>query len=154
MGGGGGGQNGSSTAIIIHHLGGKLQELRLPTKAGHVLSQNPNCFLCSSDSMQIDSPLPHMKEDEEFQLGQIYFLMPLRKSQLAPPLSLPELCALAIEASSLLGYYSSSKTAPLHNYLDKNNGVFMLSGPGSIEAAGMTSLRQLKVAGKLSDKFL
>ncbi|KAL5788508.1 hypothetical protein ACOSP7_005457 [Xanthoceras sorbifolium] len=143
MGGGGGGQNGSSTAIIIHHLGGKLQELRLPTKAGHVLSQNPNCFLCSSDSMQIDSPLPHMKEDEEFQLGQIYFLMPLRKSQLAPPLSLPE-----------LWYYSSSKTAPLHNYLDKNNGVFMLSGPGSIEAAGMTSLRQLKVAGKLSDKFL
>ncbi|KAK1560998.1 hypothetical protein Q3G72_033288 [Acer saccharum] len=116
----GGGLNGSSsssTAKIIHHLDGKLQEFKLPTKAGQVLSKNPNCFLCCSDTMQIDSPLHHTKEDEQLQIGQIYFLMPLRKSQ--APLSLPQLCALAIQASSVLGYLPKT---PLR-YSDTNCAI-------------------------------
>jgi hypothetical protein len=104
--------NWPSTAKIIH-LDGKLQEFRHPIKAGHVLSQNPNCFLCSSESMYINSQVPIIPQNEELQLGQIYFMMPLSKSQ--APLSLQDLCALAIKAHAALahasrgtGYYSSS----------------------------------------------
>lgn len=89
----------SSTARVIH-MDGKLQEFKQPIKAHHIISQNPKCFLCSSESMLLDSVVPQMKEGEELQLGQIYFLMPLKFSQ--SPLSLPDLCALAIKASAAL----------------------------------------------------
>ncbi|KAK2665239.1 hypothetical protein Ddye_003813 [Dipteronia dyeriana] len=88
-----------STAKIIH-MDGRLQEIRQPIKAGHVISQYPKTFLCSSESMYVDSVLPHVAEDEELQMGQIYFLMPLSKSHV--PLTLQELCSLAIKASSAL----------------------------------------------------
>ncbi|KAI9180429.1 hypothetical protein LWI28_004729 [Acer negundo] len=88
-----------STAKIIR-MDGRLQEIRQPIKAGDVISQNPKTFLCSSESMYVDSVLPHVPEDEELQLGQIYFLMPLSKSHV--PLTLQELCSLAIKASSAL----------------------------------------------------
>lgn len=88
-----------STAKLID-LDGKLQEFRHPIIAGHILSHNPNCFLCCSDSMYINSSLPLIPKNEELQLGQIYFLLPLSKSHI--PLSLQDLCALAIKASSAL----------------------------------------------------
>ncbi|OVA05199.1 Protein of unknown function DUF4228 [Macleaya cordata] len=50
--------------------------------------------------MYLDTYLPHVAETEELQLGQIYFLLPLSQSQ--NPLSLSELCALAIKASTAL----------------------------------------------------
>ncbi|KAJ0010841.1 hypothetical protein Pint_34558 [Pistacia integerrima] len=90
----------SSTAKIIH-LDGRLQEFNQPTKASYVLYQNPKCFICNSELMYIDSHLPHMAAEEELQLGQIYFLMPLTKSHL--PFSLQELCKLAIKASAHMG---------------------------------------------------
>nr|DAD21789.1 TPA_asm: hypothetical protein HUJ06_023252 [Nelumbo nucifera] len=89
-----------STAKIIH-VDGRLQEFRQPTTTGHVISQNPNCFLCSSESMNLDSCVPRLADDEELQIGQIYFLLPLSQSN--NPLSLSNLCALAIKASKALG---------------------------------------------------
>ncbi|KAJ4716440.1 HTH-type transcriptional regulator [Melia azedarach] len=100
--------NWSTTAKIIH-LDGRLQEFRQPIKAGSILSQNPNCFLCSSESMYIGSQVPRLLEDEEIQLGQIYFLMSLSRSQ--SPLTLQELCSLAIKASSALSHATSSTNA-------------------------------------------
>lgn len=88
-----------STVNIIH-LEGKLEQFKEPIKAGHALFQNPNCFLCSSESMYVGSLLPHVDPSEELQLGQIYFLMPLSKSHM--PLSLHDLCALAIKANAAL----------------------------------------------------
>ncbi|XP_054778082.1 uncharacterized protein LOC129286071 [Prosopis cineraria] len=86
--------------VNLVHFDGKLQQWKQPLKAEHVLSQNPNCFICSSDSMYIGSLLPHVAPSEELQVGQIYFLMPLSKSHI--PLSLQELGALAIEAHAAL----------------------------------------------------
>ncbi|PSS29393.1 Mitochondrial fission regulator like [Actinidia chinensis var. chinensis] len=86
-------------AMVIG-LDGGLQEFKSPIKACYILSQNPNCFLCSSETMFIGSHVPHVTDDEELQLGQIYFLMPISKSQ--TPLSLQDLCALAIKASTAL----------------------------------------------------
>ncbi|KAL7236711.1 hypothetical protein ACSBR1_019921 [Camellia fascicularis] len=96
------------TTMIIdmsaHH-----QEFTQPIKASHILAQNPNTFLCSSETMYVGSHAPHVPYDEELQLGQIYFLMPLptSKSQ-KTPLSLQDLCALAIKASTALNDYSFS----------------------------------------------
>ncbi|XP_050365319.1 uncharacterized protein LOC126783829 [Argentina anserina] len=91
--------NGSITVKIVH-LNGKLQELRNPVQASHILSKNPNCFLCPSESMFVDADAPQVPKNEELQLGQIYFLMPV--SQLKAPLSLQDLCSLAIKASVAL----------------------------------------------------
>ncbi|EEF43320.1 conserved hypothetical protein [Ricinus communis] len=100
-----------STAKIVDR-DGRLQEFKQPIKANYVLSQNPNCFLCSSESMYVNSPVSPVPDDEELQVGQIYFLMPLSKSHVL--LSLQELCALAIKASAALAQsdpeYSSAKT--------------------------------------------
>ncbi|KAM7474959.1 hypothetical protein LguiB_022202 [Lonicera macranthoides] len=86
-----------STAKVIHP-DGSHQDFRHPIKAVHVLSQNPACFLCCSESMYVNSRTSHVAGDEELQLGQIYFLMPLSKSK--SPLSLHDLCALAIKATA------------------------------------------------------
>ncbi|KAG5526563.1 hypothetical protein RHGRI_032744 [Rhododendron griersonianum] len=87
------------TAMVVD-LDGGLQEFRKPIRAGKILSQNPNCFLCSSETMFVASHVPHVPNNEELQLGTIYFLIPTSKSQ--TPLSLQDLCALAIKASSAL----------------------------------------------------
>ncbi|KAG2705555.1 hypothetical protein I3843_05G052600 [Carya illinoinensis] len=91
--------NWASTAKLIH-LDGTLQEFRHPVKARNILSQNPTCFLSWSDSMYINFQLPLIPENEDLQLGQLYFLMPLSKSHV--PLSLQDLCALAIKAHAAL----------------------------------------------------
>ncbi|OAY29466.1 hypothetical protein MANES_15G147000v8 [Manihot esculenta] len=88
-----------STAKVIH-TDGSLHEFKQPIKANLILSQYPNFFLCSSEFMFVDCRLPRVADDEELQLGQIYFLMPLSRSN--APLSLQELCALAIKASAAL----------------------------------------------------
>lgn len=93
-----------ATANIIH-LDGRLQEFKQPIKAIDILSQNPNCFLCSSESMFIGSQVPRLPEDEELQVGQIYFLMPLSKLQAT--LTLQELCSLAIKASSAISHVNN-----------------------------------------------
>ncbi|KAI5577167.1 hypothetical protein POPTR_009G110700v4 [Populus trichocarpa] len=109
VGGGGGGLNWPSTAKIIH-VDGRLQEFRQPIKASHILSLNPKSFLCSSESMYIDCHLPQVPDDEELQLGQLYFLVPLSKSNV--PLSLQELCALASKASASLAQSDSMGFTP------------------------------------------
>lgn len=86
------------TTTKVIHVDGSHQEFRHPIKAIHVLSQNPDCFLCCSESMYVNSRAPHVAGDEELQLGQIYFLLPLSKSE--SPLSLQDLCALAIKATA------------------------------------------------------
>lgn len=100
--------------------------MRHPVKAGHILSQNPNCFLCSSESMKIDSIVPQISSDRELELGEIYFLIPLAKSHL--PLSLTDLCALAAKANVALATskkaYPSLKAAP-------NAVGFRIGAPGA-----------------------
>ncbi|XVF00641.1 hypothetical protein REPUB_Repub04eG0018500 [Reevesia pubescens] len=115
----------ATTKIIYPN--GKLQEFRQPIKASLILSQNPNCFLCNSELMYVNSRLPQVPEDEELQLDQIYFLMPESKSQ--APLSLQELCLLAIKASTALSHlnnvYSSQK---ILQFSDQNGSGFIAAG--------------------------
>ncbi|CAK9168152.1 unnamed protein product [Ilex paraguariensis] len=123
---GGGGMNWPSTAKVIQK-DGRLQEFRQPIKAGHILFHNPNCFLCSLEIMYVSSRAPHVPDDEELQLGQIYFLMPTSKSH--TPLSLQDLCTLAIKASTALGGSNMGSTTSKASPCTDMNGVQPLSGP-------------------------
>ncbi|XP_027355351.1 uncharacterized protein LOC113865165 [Abrus precatorius] len=106
-----GNQSWQSTVSIVK-LDGNLQQLKKPIKAWHVLSQNPNCFICCSESMYVGSPMLPIPPNDELQLGHIYFIMPLCKSRLS--LSLQDLCGFAIKANAALASskanYSISKS--------------------------------------------
>ncbi|KAL7236712.1 hypothetical protein ACSBR1_019922 [Camellia fascicularis] len=108
------------TAMIID-MDANLQEFKQPIKAYHILSQNPNSFLCSSETMYVGSRALHVPYDEELQPGQTYFLMPLPTKSQQTPLSLQDLCALAIKASTALNnsvkVLATTKTLP---FSDKN----------------------------------
>ncbi|KAL4555688.1 hypothetical protein LXL04_038316 [Taraxacum kok-saghyz] len=89
-----------STVKVMNSLDGKLQEFRQPITAEEVLSGHPKTlFLCSSENMFVNRHVPHVPGDEELYPGQIYFLMPISKSNI--PISLEDLCVLAVQASSV-----------------------------------------------------
>ncbi|VFQ72146.1 unnamed protein product [Cuscuta campestris] len=90
----------AGVAIVVK-LDGKAQEFWQPLRAGDVLSENPNCILCSSETLNVGSPVTDLAGDDELQPGQLYFLLPTAKSH--APLSLHDLCALAVKASAALG---------------------------------------------------
>ncbi|KAF2294429.1 hypothetical protein GH714_011314 [Hevea brasiliensis] len=185
---------------------GRLEEFQVAVRVSQILQRNPSCFICNADDLGfddhvsainddeelelgqlyfelpvswLDSPIkaeeiaalavkassavdwcsesmyvncrpPQAADDEELQLGQIYFLMPLSKSH--APLSLQELCALAIKASSALAQpdtgYPSSKTLP---YLRGNGQRFCKISIG-FDIVG-ANFRQSGAAGKLSAKI-
>ncbi|XP_056160989.1 uncharacterized protein LOC130135551 [Syzygium oleosum] len=97
----------SPSTVKLINMDGRLQEFTQTMKASHLLSQNPDCFLCSSESMFIDTIVPQIHEEEDLCLGQLYFLLPLSMSRV--PLSFRELCLLAIKASAVLESSSSSR---------------------------------------------
>ncbi|KAK6922782.1 PADRE domain [Dillenia turbinata] len=86
--------------VKVIHADGKLQEFNSLIRASLVTSLHPNYFLCSSESMSVGTCPSRVADDEELQSDHIYFLMPL--SRLNSPLTLPDLCDLAIKASSKL----------------------------------------------------
>ena len=92
----------SSKLIKVVHMDGRVKEFNPPICAEQILSCNPTCFLCSSDSMSIDSYPDNIPEPEELQPGHLYFLLP--KSQANKSLSLEDLCELAIKATSSISF--------------------------------------------------
>nr|ACU16055.1 unknown [Glycine max] len=105
-----GGNHSWQSTVNIVHLDGKLQQLKESIKAWKVLSENPNCYICCSESMYVGSPMPPLAPSEELQLGLIYFLAPIPKSRI--PLSLQDLGALAIKANAAL----AAAATPNNNY--------------------------------------
>ena len=92
-----------STSVVTAKLifqDGRLQEFPNPVKVSHILERNPNCFICSSDDMDFDSTLCPIDEEDQLQLGELYFALPL--SWLNSPLRNEEMGALAIKAVQAL----------------------------------------------------
>lgn len=79
---------------------GRLQEFSYPVKVACLLQKNPTCFICNADEMDFDDVLMAVNDDEELQVGQLYFALPL--SKLKHPLQPEEMAALAVKASSAL----------------------------------------------------
>ena len=92
-----------STSVVTAKLifqDGRLQEFPNPVKVSHILERNPNCFICSSDDMDFDNTLCAIDEEDQLQLGELYFALPL--SLLNSPLRTEEMGALAFKASQAL----------------------------------------------------
>ncbi|XP_077233571.1 HTH-type transcriptional regulator [Tasmannia lanceolata] len=79
---------------------GKLQEFSYPVKVSYVLQRNPSCFICNSDEMEFDDFVSAINSEDELQLGQLYFALPI--SRLKYPLQAEEMAALAVKASIAL----------------------------------------------------
>ncbi|OIT20332.1 hypothetical protein A4A49_39547 [Nicotiana attenuata] len=92
----------TKVAMLIQ-MNGQLQEFQQPITAGEILGQNPDFFICSSEAMNVNSLVPQLAKDEILQLGQLYFLLPI--SKLHTPLSLQDMCTLAVKASTALNDY-------------------------------------------------
>ncbi|XP_021847794.1 uncharacterized protein [Spinacia oleracea] len=88
----------TSKVIKVIHLGGRVKEFDPAICADQILSCNPGCFLCSSDSMFIGSCPENVGGPEELQPGYLYFL--LSNSVANKALSLHDLCELAIKATT------------------------------------------------------
>ncbi|XP_047314456.1 uncharacterized protein LOC124917975 [Impatiens glandulifera] len=87
-------------SVVVIDLDGHLQEFNNPIRACHVLSKNQNGFLCSSETLNVGTRAEMVTDEEELVPGNIYFLMPLSKSDSL--LTLEELCYMAIKASKVL----------------------------------------------------
>ncbi|KAJ8530899.1 hypothetical protein K7X08_023780 [Anisodus acutangulus] len=79
---------------------GRLQEFSYPVKASHLLQKDPTIFICNSDEMDFGDIVYAINGDEELQLGQLYFALPLKR--LRSRLRADEMAALAVRASSAL----------------------------------------------------
>ncbi|XP_010935659.1 uncharacterized protein [Elaeis guineensis] len=88
---------GTVTAKVIR-LDGSLEEYNGAVRAGLVAAKSPGCYLCAGEAMEVGAHPPGVAEAEELQPGQLYFLLPISSSR--HPLSLPDLCLLAIKASA------------------------------------------------------
>ncbi|XP_059289740.1 uncharacterized protein LOC132043252 [Lycium ferocissimum] len=85
---------------------GRLQEFSYPIKASYLLQKDPTIFICNSDEMDFGDMISAINGDEELQLGQLYFALPLKR--LRRRLRADEMAALAMKASSALKRSSSS----------------------------------------------
>ncbi|KAF2591223.1 hypothetical protein F2Q70_00041379 [Brassica cretica] len=79
---------------------GRMMEFTTPVKVGYALQKNPTCFICNSDDMDFDDVVSAISTEEELQLGQIYFALPL--SSLHQSLKAEDMASLAVKASSAL----------------------------------------------------
>ncbi|KZV24990.1 hypothetical protein F511_01960 [Dorcoceras hygrometricum] len=91
----------ANTAKLIS-FDGRLQEFSFPVKVFYVLQKNPGCFICDSDEMNYHDVISAVSDDEELQLGRLYFALPL--SNLQRRMRAEEMAALAVKASSALGH--------------------------------------------------
>lgn len=79
---------------------GRLLEYSYPVKVAYILQKDPASFICNSDEMDFDDVVTAVDDDDELQLGQLYFALPL--DRLNQPLQAEEMAALAVKASSAL----------------------------------------------------
>ncbi|XP_051120938.1 uncharacterized protein LOC127244432 [Andrographis paniculata] len=135
---------------------GRLQEYPYPVKVSYVLQKNPACFICNSDEMDFDDVVSAVSADDELQLGQLYFALPL--SRLKRRLHADEMAALAVKASSALNKSTCcSAAADCRNinllFSGAGNGLRKsqrVAEGGSAAGPAAGSRRRKKIAARLS----
>ncbi len=88
------------SSIKVIDMDGNVTKFNPPICVDQILLSNQDCFLCDVESMAIDAFPTRLPESEELEPGHLYFLLPKCKSE--KPMSLDDLCELAIKASSNL----------------------------------------------------
>ncbi|KAF2316575.1 hypothetical protein GH714_041916 [Hevea brasiliensis] len=89
---------------------GQLEEFSYPVTVSQILKGNHSCFVCKADDMDYNACIPAIDGDEELQLGQLYFVLPVNwiNSRLSPR----DMAALAVKASLALKSSGGHKILP------------------------------------------
>lgn len=93
------------TAKVIS-VNGNLLEYPAPILVSQVLSHaqasssSSDDFLCNSDGLYYDQPIPALDSEDQLHANYIYFVLPA--SKLESPLSASDMAALAVKASLAL----------------------------------------------------
>ncbi|MCD9560317.1 hypothetical protein HAX54_018932 [Datura stramonium] len=125
---------------------GRLQEFSYPVKASYLLQNDPTIFICNSDEMDFGDVVSAVSAEEELQLGQLYFALPL--SRLKRKLKAEEMAALAVKASSALNNTSGQKFL-----LFQKGGADNFSKKVVDDNSGQTPRRNNNGYGRRSKKF-
>ncbi|KAL9659807.1 hypothetical protein QQ045_024616 [Rhodiola kirilowii] len=100
------GQTSTSAALVFSVVDGRLKEFKQRITAGEVVVSNET-FLASSECLEVGWHVPRVPLDEVLQATQLYLLLPV--SYLLSPLSLHDLCDLAVRAGAALGAKERSR---------------------------------------------
>lgn len=99
----------SATAKVIT-ADGHLLEYSAAVKAYDVLGpSHPLCFLCSSDDLDRDAPIPPLGSQDSLERGRLYFMLPV--DSLRAPLRGRDMAALAVRACSALAAAAEKRMA-------------------------------------------
>lgn len=89
---------GSMATVKLILLNGELQEFSAPIKVGNLVDISKDSFICNSEDMEFDGIVNAINGDEELQVGQLYFELPL--CRLTRPLQPEEMASLAVKANA------------------------------------------------------
>ncbi|GLJ44732.1 hypothetical protein SUGI_0940590 [Cryptomeria japonica] len=82
-------------------MDGRIEVFSEPLKCKEILQQYPGHFICSSDGLYIGRKICDvLEEDDQLQVGQLYFLLPIQKLEYV--LTDSDMAALLLKASSAL----------------------------------------------------
>lgn len=96
----------SSPTVKLILEDGQLQEFSNPVKVSQVLqnysrsSTSATCCVCDSDGMEVGQFVCALNAEDELEVGQLYFVLPLNLSK--SPFQAKDLAALAVKASLAL----------------------------------------------------
>lgn len=86
--------------VIQEKAGGFIRELPKHVKVAQILREKPGFFVCSADSMRYDEYVSPLSAEQELQVENLYFVLPI--SRLNHPLPATDMAALAMEASAAM----------------------------------------------------
>ncbi|GMY24005.1 hypothetical protein FCV25MIE_19246 [Fagus crenata] len=94
----------SSKVVKVLFNDGTLQAYTRPVKAAELMVEHPGQFLCESSSLKVGHRIQGLLADEELELRQFYFLLPMEL--LYSVLTFEEMSALSYKASKALKHGS------------------------------------------------
>lgn len=66
----------SQHVLKIVHCNGLVDEFYMPVRVGELIVDYPDHFICHSSDLNILQNVPPLPDDEEMEVGQVYFLLP------------------------------------------------------------------------------
>ncbi|KAI5660290.1 hypothetical protein M9H77_29083 [Catharanthus roseus] len=103
----------SSGVVKVFFNDGRLRIYTRPVRVAELMMENPGSFLCDSSHLKVGHRIPGLSADEELELRQIYFLLPME--MLYSVLTTEEMIGLNDKASKALkqGSLNFSKIFPV-----------------------------------------
>ncbi|KAJ0961080.1 hypothetical protein J5N97_000981 [Dioscorea zingiberensis] len=93
----------SAAALVVKVIypDGRMEEYyRESLTAEKALEGSSGCCVCSAEEMRLAARPPTLSDGEELRRGQLYFVLPAAATR--RPLTLPDLCRLAVMADAAM----------------------------------------------------